>query len=144
MFEVALHREAAAGRGILVALAVVAEAVVQLDLAAVGQVREPSGDLHADIRRASGAVVVAVAPVRIGLDRGDLVALGADLVGGRTGADRQHQRRPDVVGIGDHPLQRAGTAHRPADHRGHLGDAERRESGDVGLHLVAHGNQRKP
>ena len=49
VFQVALHRVAAAGQRILVALGVVAEPVVQFGLAAVGQVREPPGDLQPDV-----------------------------------------------------------------------------------------------
>ena len=47
------------------------------------------------------------------------------------------------VGMADDPLQRSCAAHRAADHRGDLGDAQRRERRDVGLDLVTHGHQRK-
>ena len=101
--------------------------------------REASGDLHAEIRRATGAVVVTVAPVRVGLDGRDLCALGADLIGGGAGPDRQNQRRTHRVGVADDPLQRPRATHRAADHRGDLADTQRGERGNVGLDLVAHG-----
>ena len=144
MLQVALHRVAPTVRRILVALGLVGEPGVQFDLAAVGQVREAARDLHADVRRTTGAVVVAALPVRVGLDRRDLGALGADLVGGGARPDRQHQRRTHRVGVADDPLQRPRAAHRAADHRGDLGDAQRGQRGDVGLDLVAHRHQRKP
>src|SRR4051812_7475620 len=49
VLQVALHREAAAGGRILVALSLVAEAVVEFGLAAVGQMREAAGDLHSGV-----------------------------------------------------------------------------------------------
>ncbi len=93
MLQIALHRVAAAGRRVLVALGIVGEPVVQFDLAPIRQMREAPRDLHADVRRTTGAVVVTVAPVGVGLDRRDLRALGADLIGGGACPDRQHQRR---------------------------------------------------
>ena len=105
VFEVALHRVSATGSRILVTLRVVGEAVIQFGLTAVGEVGEPACDLHADFRREAGVVVVAVAPIRIGLYRRDLRALGADLIGGRAGPDRQHQGGAHLVGMADDPLQ---------------------------------------
>ncbi len=144
ILQIALHRVAPARPRVLVALGIVGEPGVQFDLAPIRQMREASRDLHAEVRRTAGAVVVTVAPVRVGLDRRDLRALGADLIGGGACPDRQHQRRTHRVGMADDPLQRPGAAHRAADHRGDLRDAQRGERGNVGLDLVTHGYQGKP
>ena len=105
---------------------------------------EAAGQAHAGLGGAAGAVVVAALPVRVGLDRGDLGALGADLIGGRPRPDREHQSGANPFGIADHPLQGTRTAHRTADDGGHLVDAQRRERGNVGGHLIANGDERKP
>jgi hypothetical protein len=106
--------------------------------------REAPRDLHADIGRAPGAVVIATAPVRIGLDRRHLRALRADLIGRRARSYGKHQRRAHGVGVADGPLQRAGPAHRAADDRGDLGDAQRCQRGDIRLDLVAHRHLGEP
>ena len=106
--------------------------------------REAPGDLHAGRRRPAGVVVVTALPVRVGLDRGHLGALGADLIGGRAGPDGQYQPGPNLVGVPDEPFQRSGPAHRPADDGGHLGDAEGGQCGPVGLDLVADRDLWKP
>ena len=144
VFQVALHGVAATGQRILFALSGIAEPGVQLGLAAVGQVREPPGDLQPGIGCATRAVIVAALPARVGLDGRDLRALGADLVGGGPRADRQHQAGAHGIGMTDDPLQRPGPAHRSADDGGDVGDAERRECGHVGGHLIAHRHQWEP
>ena len=50
VFEIALHRVAAAGQRILVVLGVIAEPGVQFRLAPVGQVSESTGQLQSVIR----------------------------------------------------------------------------------------------
>ena len=137
VLQIALHRVASAVTGVLPGLRIVAESVIQFMLAAVGQMSEASRDLQADIGAAACAVVVAAAPVRVGLDGRDLIGLRADLVGGRAGADGQDQPGPYPIGMGDHPLQCAGTAHRASDHGGDLADTEPVEHRDVRGHLIA-------
>ncbi len=144
MFQVALHRVAAARGRVLAFLGGVAESQVQLCLAAIGQVRDAPGDGQAGVGTAAGAVVVAALPVRVGLDGRDLGALRADLVGGGPGADGQQQPRTHPIRVADHPFQRAGTTHRAAQYGRHLGDAQRGQRGDVGLHLVANRDCGKP
>ena len=85
---------------VLTGLRVVAEAGVELDLAAVGQVRDPAGDAQPAPRAAPGRVVVVAAgasPGRWGWP-GLLRGLGADLVGGGDRADGEDERRGDPVG----------------------------------------------
>jgi hypothetical protein len=91
MLEIALYRVAATGRRIrwiFRALRSIGEAVVQLTLTPVGQMRETAGDLQTGVGGTSGAVLVTVPPVRVGLDGRDLGALGADLIGGGTRTHR--------------------------------------------------------
>ena len=99
---------------------------------------EAAGDLEAGFGGTPGAVVVAALPVRVGFDRRDLGALGADLVGGRARTDGQQQTRAHPVGVADDPFQCPGATHRPAEHGGDFGDAQRRQGGDVGLDLISH------
>ena len=106
--------------------------------------REAAGDVQAGVGAAPGAVVVTALPVRIGFDGRDLGALCADLVGGRARTHRQQQTRAHPVGMVDDPFQCPGSTHRPADHCGDLGDAQRCQRDHVGLDLISHRNQRKP
>ena len=143
VLQIALHRVASAVTGVLPGLRVVAESVVEFMLTAVGQMCEASRDLQAGVGAAARAVVVAATPVRVGLDGRDLVGLRADLVGGRAGADGQDQPGPYPIGMGDHPLQCAGTAHRASDHGGDLADTEPVEHCDVRGHLIANRHRGK-
>ncbi len=106
--------------------------------------REAAGDVQAGIGGSPGAVIVTALPVGVGFDGRDLGALGADLVGRRARTHRQQQTRAHPVGMADYPFQRPGSTHRTADHGGNLGDAQRRQCGDVGLDLIPHRYQRKP
>lgn len=113
MLQVALHGVAAPGGRILAVLGVVGEPAVQFGLAPVGQVRDAPGQRQPGVGVTAGAVIVAALPVRVGFDGRDLRALGADLVGGRAGADGQQQPGADPVGVADHPLQAPGAPIEP-------------------------------
>lgn len=144
VLQITLHRVPAAVGGILVELRVVAEPGVELDLAAVGQMREAPRDRQPGVGRAPGVVIIAALPIRIGFDRRDLGALGADLIGGRARAHRQQQPGPHPARVTDDPLQSPCAAHGSTHHGGHLVDAQGGQRRDIGLHLIANRDPGKP
>ncbi|CFS15417.1 Uncharacterised protein [Mycobacterium tuberculosis] len=121
----------------------VGEPGVELDLAAVGEVREAAGESQPGVWCPPRLVVVAALPVRVGFDGRDLRCLRADLVCGGTRTDRQQQSGSDPIRVADHPFQGPGAAHGAADDGGDLGDAQRGQRRDVRLHLVTYRDQRK-
>ena len=143
MLEVALHRIAAAGERILLALWGVGEPLVELDFAAIGQMRDAAGDSHAGQRDSAGAVIVAATPVGVGLDGRDLGCLGADLIGGGPRSDGQHECAAHPIRVLDRPLQCACTAHRAAEYRTDAADAQSVHQRDFGAHLVEDGDLRE-
>ena len=126
-----------------VVLHLVAEALSELERAAVGQVRDPAGDAE-PVDGRIGQRVVAAGPARVGPDGGLLGGLGADLVGGghRAGGEEEQRRHP--VGQRDGPLERPHAAHRAADDAGPPVHAERVGQRGLDPHLVADGHLGEP
>jgi hypothetical protein len=72
VIQVRLDREPAARSGVLPRLGRPPEPRLQLERAAIGDVRDPAGDPHPGCRPDGREVVVAAVPIRIGDDSGDL------------------------------------------------------------------------
>ena len=136
--EVALDGVAAtAPEGVLGALGHPAEAVMQLQLAAVGDVGDAAGDPEPVIGPPALLVVVAAAEPRVAADRQQLGLAPGNLLGRRVGGRGQHDRGVDASGMGDRPLQGPHPAHRPAENRLPALDAEVVCEQGLDLHLVA-------
>ena len=94
MVQVGLHGEPPVGQGVLPELVIAAEPTGEFTFGAVRQMGDPARDSHAGQRCNARGVVVACAPVGVGLDRCDLDVLGRDLIGRRGCAGRHDQRAP--------------------------------------------------
>ena len=94
-------------------------------------------------RRAAGAVVVALLPVRIGHDRvaGDRVPGHALRLQRVRAGDRDD--RVDLIRVEHRPLERLHAAERAAGHGGQPRDAELVEQRPLGAHHVGDGDHRK-
>ena len=147
MVEVALHLETVGGahraQRILAGLGGGAEAVVELQLPAVGQMGDPAGEAQAVDGALARGVVIAAVPRGIVFDELDLRALDADLPGAGAGPDAQDQRAADLVGVHQRPLQRAGAAQGAADDRHDRLDAEFLQRHALDGDGVAHRNRRE-
>ncbi len=100
------------------------------------------GDREADRRAASGGIV-AVFPAGILADGRPTDLVEGDGLGVLAGRAGQRDRRGNLVGEIDHPLEHLHPAHRPADHGGQAVHAEVGHQPLLGAHHVSDGDKRK-
>ena len=145
MAQIALHLKIGIeAEGDLVAiLEIAAELVVQRIVGHVGDVRGHARHGEPFARAPALVEIAALAPVGIGHHR-----LAADLVKGDVlrgvarGAGDRHRREHAVL-IGCRPFQHLHAAHRAAEHREHVGNAEMIEQAGLRPHHVGDGDDGK-
>ena len=124
--------------GVLGLLGCVAEARGKLALAAVSQVRNLASNRQPSLGPRAEGGVVAIVPVGVAGDGGNLGGLGTNLVSTGHGRSRQQQSAAHALGVSHRPLQRAHAAHRAPDDAGKRLDAEVVGQLALDLDLIAH------